>query len=177
MKLSIIAMTAVMVAPLAMATTPMTASAKTYKISKNVLNHKNKYMAKNISGGIVLRPRGNKKIQIFTIASRSTSSISYRIVSQRVSGSKLIMKLDGRQIKTNYYKDYGTLMLQRTGKNTYKIPHLYRGTYSGEFHLSGHKFYSFGRISTAKSTSLKGLKVTSKASLVKTDFFLKDMLK
>lgn len=110
-KLGAMTLMAVTVAPLVMTATPTTASAKTYKISKKFLNHKNKYMAKNVSGGIVLRLRGNKKIQMFTIAGRSTSSISYRIMSQRVSGNELTMRLDGRQIKDNYYKDYGTLTI------------------------------------------------------------------
>lgn len=180
-KLGIITLTALTIAPLTMATVPTAASAKTYKISKNVLNNKTRCMAKNVAGGIMIRQKLNKHIEINRMAGMYTRTLEYKIISQKVKGNKLTLKLDSRKVKSSYFKDYGTLVLIRTGKTTYRIPKIYVGSKTGEYHLNGRNYHSNDAqnvvFNKTKQISINGLKMTKHKSLVKTDSVLDYMFK
>lgn len=177
-KLGVTALLIVTVAPLAITAAPTVASAKAYKISKNVLKSKTKLMTKyskrvNSNDIFVLTQTSAKTLKIIDSAYRDSSDINYKITSQKVNGSKMTFKLTPKLSKQNkkygLAKGSGTLVLQRTGKNSYKIPTIYVGNKSSVHRINATKFQFQNEWNTPKKVSETGLKLMSKSKLRKLD--------
>ena len=169
-KASLVVLAAAMVLPAAL---PMNASAKakpkTYKISKNILKSKSKLMFKQIHnyGFIVYQPSA-KRLQIIASAAWESDLVNYKITSQKVHGNQMTYKL--KPIITEDNKDNvsaGTLVLQRTGKSTYRIPKIYASNETPWYRLTAKRFKYASPTKFGKMTkvSLNGLKMTKKSTL------------
>lgn len=177
MKLSqvgLIALSVMTVSSLAVTATPTVASAKAYKISKSVLRHKNKLLAKtkgmHQSTGVLLFTQTSKKnLKIAEGSGPSINVINYKIKHQKVKGSKMTFtvtpNLSKRDKKYGLAKGKGILTIQRTGKSTYKIPKIYVG--NGFHRLNANKFFLYNEWIKPKKVSEKGFKLMTKKHLRK----------
>lgn len=177
MKLSqvgIIALSVMTVSSVAVTATPTVASAKTYKISKSVLRHKNKLLAKtkglHRSSGVLLFTQTSKKnLKMCNGSGPSIDVINYKIKHQKVKGSKMTFTVTPRLSKAmkkyGLAKGKGTLTIQRTGKSTYKIPKIYVG--KGFHRLNANKFQLYNEWIKPKKVSEKGFKLMTKNQLRK----------
>ena len=177
-KLGVVALTAITIVPLAGTISPVSAAAKskpkTYKISKNFLKSKKSVLFKSNSakkiqnGGVVISQTSAKNVQIVNCASMETEATNYKIKSQKVKGNQMTLKLTAKKSgKVQVVKGSGTLVIKRTGKNTYNIPSIYTIKRGHWYTINGKSLTLYNEKETMKKTSLKGLHMTTRANVKK----------
>ncbi|RRK11221.1 hypothetical protein D1831_03075 [Lactiplantibacillus garii] len=181
-RLGMVTLTAITIAPLATAATPINAgahavaakSSKTYKISKKVLkSHKQFMFSETIHAwgfGVTLSQRSAKTLRIIDARLDESGSQDYQITSQKVKGNKMTLKLKPSKVKGAHHSDgvvkgSGTIKLVRTGRNTYKAA-LYQST-SAITRINGRKS------SLAQEGKFTPKKRTLKFKLVNKKYLLK----
>lgn len=152
-KVGVVTLAAITVVPLATSIEPTVAQAKTvkkvskkrvskksakkvktYKISKNILRNKKTIMYHadtsrwGMGFGIILTQPSAKKLRIIDSMSSASSGINYQIKKQSVKGNTMTLKLTPKLVKSQkgFARGNGTIKIIRTGKNSYKIPAIYR---------------------------------------------------
>lgn len=93
-----------------------------------------------------------------------TSSLNYKITKQTAKGNTLTFKLKTLLNKNekgyNFASGSGTLKIIRTGKNSYKIPSIYRGD-NNAWRINANKFNHIEENIKPKKSSISGLKMIS----------------
>ncbi|RRK11085.1 hypothetical protein D1831_03840 [Lactiplantibacillus garii] len=180
-KLGVVTLATITVVPLASVVNPSVAQAKTvkrakkvnkkkaktYKISKNLLRSKKKYLIKQYTAedmGITLHQQSAKKLFMVCDNGMYTSSLNYKITKQTAKGNTLTFKLktllNKNQKGYNFASGSGTLKVVRTGKNSYKIPTIYRGD-NNAWRINNHKFSHIEENIKPKKSRISGLKMIS----------------